>query len=55
MAEWMPPVWMKSFEAWLHSAVFNKFHRNCIHGDKPFFDPRLLAVPDHVAGSGIYL
>ena len=51
MAEWTPMAWMKSFEEWLHFAVFYKFHRNCIHGDKPFFDPHLLgATADLEAG-----
>ena len=44
MAKWTPLAWMKFLEVRLHYAVFDKFRRNSIHGDKPFFDKRLLGA-----------
>lgn len=33
---------LKWLENWLYSAFFEKFHDNCLIGDKPFFDKKLL-------------
>jgi aspartyl/asparaginyl beta-hydroxylase (cupin superfamily) len=38
------PRWTKRFEAWLHQAVFKKFHENCLLGDKPLFHKEMLAA-----------
>ena len=38
------PGWTKRLEAWLHVAVFKKFHEHCLIGDKPFFRKEMLAA-----------
>ena len=39
-----PLALMRSLEAWLYRAVFDRFHANCLLGDKPFFHKRMLAA-----------
>jgi len=39
-----PLALMRSLEAWLYRSVFDRFHANCLLGDKPFFHKRMLAA-----------
>ena len=39
---------MKWLEYWLSTAIFRKFHENCLIGDHPFFDKRFLRAANRL-------